>query len=502
MTSIGTASWYPLEGGDGSKEEIRRETYSKLRTSSSGTDGSWWDDSVKSAEEENKLFEPGDHIIRWSHMAYMYPIQIHGIVLETREDGSVTIVDFGLTKASENSNEKCNDENVMQREESRSRRLNVITLTSPKDIRKWRKVNYGGNLFGVGGNNPFEKWKSWFPLVPSNKKAARVHESNLKFPVAVESEGDEKFLELVSCIEKCEDEGRLPALKHGCESDSLVYDERRDEGVKEPYKVKTLLELYAELKGNESKCVQLPSRSAVASTTQSPLHTTRGTEHKELFPVHIQEQTPDFLQILQQEDEVPSHSSSEEPQADLLDSQTSTTTVPLPPRLSASNSSQYLPAAHHSPAPSSSSCPNKLPKSDPTKLVLARVRFLLQQETQSKSVLPPYHVFYSNSECIAVWCKTGKWTTLQTAVFLHSTAVGNAKQTFLAIGGVAALNPMLIPAIAPLGIAYIGAPWFYLSKCKEKWDQATMTLTDQFWAQAEPEVFVEVIQQWSGLKLS
>mmetsp|Transcript_4296 Transcript_4296/g.9676 ORF Transcript_4296/g.9676 Transcript_4296/m.9676 type:complete len:264 (+) Transcript_4296:158-949(+) len=32
------------------------------------------------------------------------------------------------------------------------RRLNVITLTNPKDIRKWRKVNYGRGLFGGGSS--------------------------------------------------------------------------------------------------------------------------------------------------------------------------------------------------------------------------------------------------------------------------------------------------------------------------------------------------------------
>merc|ERR1712129_292953 len=75
---------------------------------------------------------------------------------------------------------------------------------------------------------------------------------------------------------------------------------------------------------------------------------------------------------------------------------------------------------------SSTNKKDQLPNSDFAKLVLARVQFLVENEDVA---LPKYHVFYSNSECIAVWCKTGRWSTLQAAVFLHSTAVGNAKQT-------------------------------------------------------------------------
>ena len=44
--------------------------------------------------------EPGDHVIRWEMLPIVYPIQIHGIVLEAGED-YVTIVDFGLTSYQE-----------------------------------------------------------------------------------------------------------------------------------------------------------------------------------------------------------------------------------------------------------------------------------------------------------------------------------------------------------------------------------------------------------------
>jgi len=137
-----------------------------------------------------------------------------------------------------------------------------------------------------------------------------------------------------------------------------------------------------------------------------------------------------------------------------------------------------------------------LPKSDPAKIVLARTNFLLEF---GEAVLPPYHVFYSNSECIAVWCKTGRWSTLQTSVFLHATAIGNAKSATAVTIGVAAAHAILIPVIAVGGLAFATAPWFILKKSKERWDEATIDLTEKFWNWASPEVFVAAIENWSML---
>lgn len=75
----------------------------------------------------------------------------------------------------------------------------------------------------------------------------------------------------------------------------------------------------------------------------------------------------------------------------------------------------------------------EMPDSDPKAIVLARVRYLLENESTDEkgrhcnSVLPPYHIFNANSECIAVWVKTGRFSTLQAAIFLHSTALGQVK---------------------------------------------------------------------------
>ena len=138
----------------------------------------------------------------------------------------------------------------------------------------------------------------------------------------------------------------------------------------------------------------------------------------------------------------------------------------------------------------------ELPKSDPTEIVLARANFLLEC---GEDILPPYHVFYSNSECIAVWCKTGRWSTLQTAVFLSSTTVGGAKSATVATLGVAAAHAILAPVVAVGGLIYVAAPMVMLKKSREKWEESTQIMTEHFWSWAPPAVFVAAIEHWSAL---
>ncbi len=178
---------------------------------------------------------------------------------------------------------------------------------------------------------------------------------------------------------------------------------------------------------------------------------------------------------------------------------------------------------------SKSSGPPSLPKSDPPNIVLSRVRFLLSDE--GKGVLPPHHLLFANSECIAVWCKTGRFSTIQSQVFLHSTALGNAKtattvalmvstqtvtvtSTIPAAGlwgwlgytttttsqvGLLSMNPWLIPVLAGYGIAAVGTPYFILHQAQGKWEKATSELNDAFWQRASHDVFIDAIHHWSGL---
>ena len=170
----------------------------------------------------------------------------------------------------------------------------------------------------------------------------------------------------------------------------------------------------------------------------------------------------------------------------------------------------------------------KLPSSDPSKLVLARLRFLLEhgeeeQSEQKKNIstlLPPHHLLYANSECIAVWVKTGHWSTLQGSIFLHSSTVGNAKQTatlamYLSaqtatvpasglwgwLGGTTTVSlftaqPWVVPALIGGGMVYIGLPTMLLWKAKGRWSETEKKLNDGFWSSADNETIVALVQNW------
>jgi hypothetical protein len=165
----------------------------------------------------------------------------------------------------------------------------------------------------------------------------------------------------------------------------------------------------------------------------------------------------------------------------------------------------------------------KLPKSDPTFLVLSRVRYILNHPHE----LPPHHILFSNSECIAVFCKTGRWSTLQASIFLYSTAAGNLKTAILSSAGVAgatttvtvpasgiagwfgmtttttvsllSVQPWLIPVLAGYGLIAVGTPIVLAAKAKEKWEHATIRLNDGFWSCADSDVYVEAIKAWSNI---
>lgn len=169
----------------------------------------------------------------------------------------------------------------------------------------------------------------------------------------------------------------------------------------------------------------------------------------------------------------------------------------------------------------------KLPSSDPSTLVLARLRFLLEcgeevseEKNNTPPLLPPHHLLYANSECIAVWVKTGHWSTLQGSVFLHSSTVGNAKQTatlamYLSaqtatvpasglwgwLGGTTtvslfAAQPWVVPALIGGGMVYIGLPTMLLWKAKGRWSETEKKLNDAFWSSAENETIVALVQNW------
>ena len=61
-------------------------------------------------------------------------------------------------------------------------------------------------------------------------------------------------------------------------------------------------------------------------------------------------------------------------------------------------------------------------KADVPGLVLARVKFLLE----NPGVLPPFHRMAANAECAAVWCRIGRFITLQGSSILQIMFFGQA----------------------------------------------------------------------------
>ena len=158
-------------------------------------------------------------------------------------------------------------------------------------------------------------------------------------------------------------------------------------------------------------------------------------------------------------------------------------------------------------------------KSDSIGLVLARVNFIIQ----FPELLPDYHVVYSNCECVAFWCKTGTWCTLQASSFLELTAAGQVKSSATIAAAAASaqvtvpaagvwgwfgftsnvsylsLHPMVIPALAGYAAVTVGTPAMIYMKAKNQWKETTKKLCDAFWESAmdQPDVFAECMTHWS-----
>ena len=527
-------------------------------------------------------FEPGDHVIRWDILPILWPIQIHGIVLEVSEDRTeVTICDFGVTTVKNNggvdsgsgsssrkvggstakdmerlvaeenailkgainddvekngetsestslipstgtgiaSETKKKENSTELRKEStkKKQRLNVIKLTKWSDLRKWHRVNYNGTLLnsGVGkglkslGEKTEKLWtsmtksfvktestsqddkkvrqeggidmaevKSWNDSCVSQNKAATCDPE-------YETVSDKKDKEAVKAIpsspsrhssqssvsgDKIQSPSKLHSRRRDSEANdfesnsapctvSTTDESKSDVELDEP---KTLAQMIAEANEIEKRCRQTVVKTVSSYSDKSIMGEKQRSWHGSLMK--------SLSNMFPQNDE---KESSTKPNSTRGGETTKRVSEKQP------------------------KTPENLPKSDPTVLVLARTRFLLEQ---GEAVLPPYHIINSNSECIAVWCKTGRWSTLQAAVFLHSTAIGNVKSTTALTLGVAATQPWLLPAVAGVGIAAVGTPWLMLKLANEKWNEATMNLTEKFWMQAEPEVFVECIEKWGRLK--
>ncbi len=521
-------------------------------------------------------FDPGDHVIRWEMLPIVYPIQIHGIVIECGEE-FVTIADFGLTayqqgeevaveesthdasesagrelsggaetedsngaarkqeKQVENSDRPKDD--ALSRNSSRQSlkdsstsvrqqklqesssfhlkrvtdnksRLNVITIRSPKEINAWKKVNYGENMFTKSLKK--SKSSSWWKMGSRRNKSDAIDATKeeatggqekvqvMDMSLAPESVVDTKSVKPASNESTSVGQpGKFDSAEHVSPS-YQVPDDYNNGKSNEQTTIKQQVDETAKLDVSlQSTPSESPPPNARKSwwasrkaSTGSTIDQTKEEEGMSTKPGWWKSWTTSSKSDYQ---EIPKDLMEQEEIAWADAGRPQLTQRHMNPAMLAlmskrSEEKQQKDRPKHE--------PQKLPKADPPKVVLARTKFLLEH---GESVLPPYHVFASNSECIAVWCMTGRWSTLQASVFLHSTAIGHAKTATAITLGVAATQPWLVPALAVVGGAAVGMPWIILKRSKDRWEEATIRLNDLFWAQAEPEVFVECIEKWSKL---
>lgn len=540
----------------------------------------------------------------------LWPIQIHGIVLEVSEDKSeVTICDFGITSvkdeekkikecqgeqpekiveeenaifteaikdermdttATKNDINNGNDESESPAAESgtkknwwnikkkENQRLNVIKLTKWSDLRKWSKVNYERGLFDVGKSGGMGKGlknlgkkteQLWSSVASSVTKSIFVNvDDNDNVPKekkvpSVRYDVDEK-------TGYCVHHPTIQLKKWNQEDEEWVIVRKKcPMCIQEdcPAMMGDEISLGPSFLSTEDEHSVSQSSTAVATSFASTTEASSAAEESTLEEqTHTSDtgETSSETKIKEQDEEVSNHNGDTVPskesgeesktmeqmlaEANAVEARTRVAKSPEKKKAMSEKKKSW----HGSFMKSVSNLfPQKngdtqldendtkgsvedrevdtaesenkpktwkdLPRSDPAILVLARTRFILEH---GENVLPPYHIINSNSECIAVWCKTGRWSTLQASVFLHSTAIGHAKSATALTLGVAATNPWLIPAFATVGIAAVGTPWLFLKVANDKWQEATKDLTEKFWSQADNEVYVECIEKWSNLE--
>ena len=415
----------------------------------------------------------GDHVIRWKILGYCYPIQVHGIVFSVGPD-FVTIVDCGWSSSYESSSDKVGKFKQDEKKKKVQGRMRILTLADKKEIKKWTKIRYGEEV------------------------QLKVHSSNREMKQHAK---DREKMQQPDSTATSSNQGTSDMGGDDSPSAGLELDE-----------VEQCVN--AKIKTSPGKSPR--GRSAVKRSPSSWFSWSVCNDDETV----LAEDTGDAgekEQYAKQQHEEESKSSS-------------------PKQCEETGKAQKL----------------RLPKADPPTLVLARLRFLLEYgegpfpppsnrddnsnnatddhnskadaKPQHQTLLPPHHLLYANSECIAVFCKTGNWSTLQAAIFLHSTTAGNVKQTatvamFLSAQTVTvpatglwgwfgstttvslfSTQPWLVPALVGGGMVYIGLPMLMLRKAKGRWGDTEKRLNEAFWSMYDNDVIVECIRSWSNIE--
>jgi hypothetical protein len=114
---------------------------------------------------------------------------------------------------------------------------------------------------------------------------------------------------------------------------------------------------------------------------------------------------------------------------------------------------------------------------DCTKVVRRRVEFLLR----NPGIIPPYSLVECNCECVAVWCKTGRWTTLQ---FQRWAGKANLASRVAVAGlSVASWSAIVVPGAAFLlaaGVVAEVVTGVLGDRARRGWEMRTALLNDSF----------------------
>ena len=450
----------------------------------------------------------GDHVVRWTRIV-IYPIQVHGIVLSASDD-VVTIVDFGLTASSSSS---------LPSEEEKGQKVEKNVTTSASASALDEKMNDNNNNNDNGSNDP--------PLEEminhedrAMMKSCEKHRHEIMGPdrINILVLTDEKDIKQWKKVQYDNDGDGKDTNKKGkfrwfWNKDNQNGDDKKkahDEiDQDDDSKMKSCIEKNEDENNEENNEIN----SIQYQSLDNDLLNGSETENKKQ---RTGEQTIEDENI-EDDNDVKEASSLEDSKKNnnISSAEVTKNTQPSPKKVKKNSKIN-----HETKKPQ----PPILSRADPDNIVLARVRFLVSKP----HVLPPHNIFFSNSECIAVWCKTGVWSTFQASFYLHSTAAGNFKTAVTAaaaVGGttvtttvpasgvagwfgmtttatvsLVSVQPWLIPALAGYGIVAVGTPYLFLRKCHDRWTTATTILNDKFWGELDADVYVEAIKSWSRLE--
>ena len=114
---------------------------------------------------------------------------------------------------------------------------------------------------------------------------------------------------------------------------------------------------------------------------------------------------------------------------------------------------------------------------DRAAVVRKRVEFLLR----NPRILPSYSLVECNCECVAVWCKTGRWTTMQ---FQRWAGKANLASRVAVAGlSVASWSAIVVPGAAFLlaaGVVAEVVTGVWGDRARRGWEMRTALLNDEF----------------------